>query len=1528
VFDEEWPQLDGQAGVMVDRDRVGKAVLRSPCMGNVRPISYQLDDNRVAFNPNTLEHNVAGMGVCGAPFVMLDWCVIGGIHVAGRHGPDAGHAAKITREMLDVIQPTHQQMSLSLSCMYNFKELQPVSRHCRGNYIEGSGDMIGSYVGHLPKLKSRIKKTCLHPAVSEISEEVANLGIPTFKRTNGDWETCPYRVNLKKLSVRRDPIPSTILGRALDSYIDRISPHLQFFIIDDDVNVNGIPGSDWARRINMDTSSGFPLYAKKKNIMPELPPDLDGYKRYGIDHNTASLMDFIESQYDKNLLACPPFNSSLKSEVRSNEKLKAGKIRMFQGISLAYALIQRRYSMCIVKSVYDNRQAFEMAIGMNPHSDHWRQICPRMNMFAGDYKGFDSLFSIGFVRDVFNKISTFCIDKKHAQRIQAIGAEAACPYIIVNNDLIRVYGINASGQVVTTILNGMQNSIFIRCAFFMAGFSDFDEHVNIVTYGDDVIIYTDLQEFTFSVVQHHLRLIGITFTPADKSESTFDFQPLNTMTFLKRYFRWEYNTCMAPLEISSILKSLAFTQTNIPEGTHLKQVMYVALLELSVHPNHVFEYYSQLLFRLALRYNISLPRLNRAQCLVILFGRQHWEEHCPDLLLQGDQNKRQPDANLIATKTIIELDRVLSDEPETILHGDEHGQQYGCNYAQMDPDVPDMRVDNQEVTTFAGAKPERVFVTDLEQDPYLDLPAHSTSDIEKYLSRPLLLDTYTWVYGGAFSIDFDPWEAFLTDATVSPKLSNYQLLKANLHIKIMINGMPFHMGRMLISYWPLDFHTRGTLDTALTGDQLLVRLSQLPCYSELNPSTNTVCEVTCPFVHYKTHVNIPNYPVTAFERIGRLFMQSYAPLDTCNGNTVNANIAVYAWMSDVKLIVPTNANMDTIVEGDEDEHQSNGTMPKQIPKPGGQGKTTTTRGTKGKPQLSTSSPESKPDGVISSISSTAASILGKFKNAPVVGPYAQAGEVAANGIGTVAKLFGYSKPTIKTDMALYRNRPFGLLSTTTGGDTSVPLSFDPNHGITVDPTVTGVGNFDDMTIENIARKWSYFGQFNWTAAATTGTQLYEINVYPGLQAVVGTTATFTSMSFASEPFEKWRHPVDYRIVVVSSKMQTGRLRVAYEPYGAAYSATNTNVTYNTVLDISEASEAKISVPWSQGSGFQNCDISHLATNFGTPGTTLYSANSCNGKLYISVLNPLVSPAAGINARVLLFARAGPDVIYAAPKAIENLTTYAQSDTTLGVFGVEEDEDIIVFGDGGRHPNPAVVSIWNGERVMSVRNMIKRYCFWRRDLFNVTAVGESAAEGFMGYGGYPAPGGIPAIPLDIFYDADATAADCNYCASTYLNYFICGFVGYRGSIRWKINATPVRSRIGNYVAARGLYSFGSFNQNVPLLKSNISHAAIIGAFNTSSGSDVTNGEVMPSLEVEVPYYSRNRFIPFDPDIYTDANDTDRRWGSKVLFSVEPTSITAVSKAGVVQDTYVAAGDDFSFVWYIGPCTMDQTNYPTP
>jgi hypothetical protein len=631
----EHPQIKHQMVELISRDERGFVVDNERTMCSFSSTIYNLTADKQTFIENAVQHGTPLPGACGGTLIMTDWNFIVGIHVSGRMaGARLGWASPLCREMVDSIVHGQMVAHRGRANMYDFLETIPVSRRCRGNYMSGSGDMIASYPGNMPKLKSKIYRTVVADAVIDKEPSLAEYGIPNFKRSNGDWSTDPWRVGLMKLTRLSSPVPRKICNRAVIDFMDRIAPKVDYFMLDIGEAINGHVDKPWLNRLNMQSSSGFPLYRRKSDLLPVIEVKRDGTKVYGIDDNTADLLGFIMDRYVKWEISSPPFKASLKDELRLKTKLALGKIRIFMGAPLSFTIAQRMIMGFLIKLFMENRVLCETAIGMNPHSEQWEEVVPKGKSFCGDYQGFDGSFKVNVVRSIFSILAARCPNKQHANLIFVMGAEIATPVVIFVQDLIRLFGINPSGQPLTTIINGVWNSILVRIAFFLCRYENFSRHIHVRTYGDDIVIESNLDEFNWDRMARVLSFL-VKFTLADKSDRRAYFQSIGELTFLKRGMRREFNAWFAPLEVASIMKSLAYTATKVPEGSHLRDVFTRALFELSVHPQEIFEDYSQWLYTLASRYNISLPILSRMQLLLILFGEDYWAKRFPEMLSHG-----------------------------------------------------------------------------------------------------------------------------------------------------------------------------------------------------------------------------------------------------------------------------------------------------------------------------------------------------------------------------------------------------------------------------------------------------------------------------------------------------------------------------------------------------------------------------------------------------------------------------------------------------------------------------------------------------------------------------------------------------------------------------------------------------------------------------------------------------------------------------------------------------------------------------
>jgi len=178
-------------------------------------------------------------------------------------------------------------------------------------------------------------------------------------------------------------------------------------------------------------------------------------------------------------------------------------------------------------------------------------------------------------------------------------------------------------------------------------------------------------------------------------------------------------------------------------------------------------------------------------------------------------------------------------------------------------------------------------------------------DLNKFMSRPIKLHEYTWAPGTAFAQGFNPWFDMFSNPRVINRINNFKLCRGNLCLKFVINGSKFHYGRMLAYYTPLH---RTYIGTAIIPNlsmpiENIMRATQQPCVY-LDPSTNQGAEIILPFIYPKDAFNITN---ADWEAMGIMQMSDIGPLKVVGGlSSTPVSIAIYAWMENVVLNVPTS----------------------------------------------------------------------------------------------------------------------------------------------------------------------------------------------------------------------------------------------------------------------------------------------------------------------------------------------------------------------------------------------------------------------------------------------------------------------------------------------------------------------------------------------------------------------------------------------------------------------------------------------
>ena len=348
-----------------------------------------------------------------------------------------------------------------------------------------------------------------------------------------------------------------------------------------------------------------------------------------------------------------------------------------------------------------------------------------------------------------------------------------------------------------------------------------------------------------------------------------------------------------------------------------------------------------------------------------------------------------------------------------------------------------------------------------------------TSDTnDGFFQRPVRIASFEWEIGVAFKKEFDPWELFCEDPRISNRLAHFRNLKMDLHVQLLVNGNPFYYGLGIMAYTPLpDCDEYSNIPGNTQAD--LVELSQRP-HVYFNPTKSEGGELVLPFVFPKAALSIPD---AEWRRMGTITLRSMNNLKHVNESTDSLTITLLAYASNVSLNTPTS----------------------RIP------------------------PDLKPQGAyeygaISFPAHLVAKAAGVLGDAPVIGKFARATEMMASAIGSVASLFGYSRPRcVPEQMVLARQ--FAETSVTNFPDTSLSLAVDAKKELTIDPRVVGLAPYDEMDFISIVKRESLIAQFTWSETQPATTHLFTEDVCPvsGLEDLGN--YHIAPMGFIALPFE-------------------------------------------------------------------------------------------------------------------------------------------------------------------------------------------------------------------------------------------------------------------------------------------------------------------------------------------------------------------------------------------------------------------------
>jgi hypothetical protein len=337
-------------------------------------------------------------------------------------------------------------------------------------------------------------------------------------------------------------------------------------------------------------------------------------------------------------------------------------------------------------------------------------------------------------------------------------------------------------------------------------------------------------------------------------------------------------------------------------------------------------------------------------------------------------------------------------------------------------------------------------------------------------------------------------------------------------------------------------------------------------------------------------------------------------------------------------------------------------------------------------------------------------------------------------------------------------------------------------------------------------------------------------------------------------------------------------------------------------------------------------------------TTAYTSKEAgNGVIGVFIVNELTTPnsTADNNVEVNVFVSMGDDFevfvpddsfqrFVFRPQMGEEIVSEAQNTPEPSAPQQAESDKL----GPSQQDNSMINMVFTGESILSFRTMLKRYNLWRRENLNIADSGdEFVYTTDINLAAYPFLRGKVSGAVDF-----STNGEYNFVNTVLMHWVTYAFQGFRGSIRYKAlanmtntssviqgNVTVQRKPLGDMLYAKNQDVVTSFfYQSAAAASVVLDYAAPITRINTGvRGLTYTNMDINSATEFEIPYYSRDRFVPGKVQNWTDV--VQQVEGFKVKFNGVVTDKS-------VMDFYVAAGEDFQVYMWTGLPRMYCESFP--
>jgi hypothetical protein len=773
--------------------------------------------------------------------------------------------------------------------------------------------------------------------------------------------------------------------------------------------------------------------------------------------------------------------------------------------------------------------------------------------------------------------------------------------------------------------------------------------------------------------------------------------------------------------------------------------------------------------------------------------------------------------------------------------------------------------------------------------------------VKDFLSRPVVVSAASSVWSTTQAqatqlATYNFPDSLITNTMYQEKLRGFVGLRGTLNVRVQVNSQPFQAGRLMLQYIP---YAQYMTDRVTIINSTLQGRSGCPRV-DLDLSVGTEVTMEIPYVSPHAFYNL----ITAQGSFGSVYLVVYSPLQDQTG-AASVEYTVWAWLTNVEVEYPTGAPINTTF----------GPRAPEIERADVQ------------MELKQLSDNKSPSAGVGKI----ASGLQDLSRIPIVGNVFTKPAWITSQASNILKLLGYSKPTSQGMICESKLRTQVRMANYNGVDASHKLALSCDNEIETQPGLAGT-SVDEMAISRIVAIPNYWATFSWPTTVTTGT-IYQDYITPTkikpLSATITNRFVTTHMGYVANTFGLWHGSLIYTFKFVKTQFHSGRLMISFFPFSFNTDLTTTNgdvnKCYRVIVDLRDSTEVSLAIPYVSSRPWMNTTRPGSSI-LGTTNQLLY--NAATGVIQVDVLNQLKATSTVVgNINVLVEVAGGPDLKFSNPTC-PNFIPYSGVLTLSDDFDVVEKADVQMFmgtdesiqrneAQMGRFPDSidaqSIESNWapealcSGEKVLSVRQLIKRFGFTQFTTQNTASV----------------------LAISPFTVQPPQSNTTGFQTVSQYEYWYSIYAFWRGSMRWKMlnmradTATGTRSF---NTAPVEISQYASLSDSMATLINSVTTSLTpvtpITLPNDVGASEPSTTVVLPSLEgmieFEVPYYNVSHITPA---VYAPAPSAVTSNGFFLgntppqIVTVSPFSIPSATNVSYTTH-YRAPGDDFSFFYLLG------------